>query len=301
MNFLKRVFFFLAINLLVILTISFLLNLFKVQPFLSSYGLDTKALMIFCLIWGMGGAFISLLLSKQMAKWIMKVKVINPDTAHQDERALIDYVRDLAGRIGLPATPQIGIYNSNEVNAFATGPSKKSALIAVSTGLLDRLGNSEVKAVLGHELSHIANGDMVTMTLLQGIANAFVMFLARVFGYILSGIGKDRNSSSSHVSYFLFVSLFEILFMILGSIPLAFFSRQREYRADASSALLVGKESMIDALKALKAVQEIRDPTKEPVALRALKISAPSKRNLLHLFATHPLLDDRIKRLEEWR
>ncbi len=173
----KRIFLFLALNFLVILMITFVLDLLNVKPFLSSYGIDMKSLMIFCLIWGMGGAFLSLGLSRIMAKWMMGIQIIDPSTQDPELSHLIGTVHKLARRSGLPL-PQVGIYRSNEVNAFATGPTKARSLVAVSTGLIQRMKENEIEGVLGHEVSHIANGDMVTMTLLQGVVNAFVMFLA---------------------------------------------------------------------------------------------------------------------------
>ena len=198
----------------------------------------------------------------------------------------------------MPALPEVGIFNSNEANAFATGPTRARALVAVSTGLLNRMNDKEVEAVLGHEISHVANGDMVTMTLLQGVVNAFVMFLARVLAYVVSGLGKNRenNSGGSYMSYILFVYLFEFVFMILGSLVVATYSRHREFRADAGGARLAGKESMIAALKALQNLQEIKDPKENP-AMAAFKISHPSKRGLLRLFATHPPIEERIEKL----
>src|SRR5579871_5702010 len=189
MAMLKRIFLFLALNFLVILMITFVLDLLNVRPFLSSHGLDMQSLLIFCLIWGMGGAFISLSLSRIMAKWMMGVQIVDPNTHDPELRHLLETVHKLARRSGLPL-PQVGIYRSNEVNAFATGPTKKRSLVAVSTGLLQRMKDNEIEGVLGHEISHIANGDMVTMTLLQGVVNAFVMFLARILAYAVSGFGR---------------------------------------------------------------------------------------------------------------
>ncbi len=295
----KRVFFFLALNFLVVLMISLVLSIFNIRPFLSQYGINYTELMIFCLIWGMGGAFISLALSRVMAKWALGVKPIDPQTSDPELRSLLDTVHSLSMEAGIPM-PEVGIYRSNEVNAFATGPTQSRSLVAVSTGLLQRMQASEVRGVLGHEISHIANGDMVTMTLLQGVVNAFVMFLARVLAYIFSGLGRNRESSSggSYMSYILFVYLFEIVFMVLGSILIAAYSRWREFRADAGGARLAGKESMIDALKRLRVLQEIKDTRTEQPAYAAFKISTPTKKGLLHLFATHPPLQERIERLE---
>jgi len=293
----KRIFLFLALNFLVILMITLVLNLLNIQPFLSSYGIDLKALLIFCLIWGMGGAFISLALSRAMAKWMMGVQIVDPNTRDPELRHLVDTVHKLARRSGLPL-PEVGVYRSNEVNAFATGPTKNRSLVAVSTGLIQRMKNNEIEGVLAHEVSHIANGDMVTMTLLQGVVNAFVMFLARVLAYVVSGFGRNRESGGgSMMSYILFVYLFEVVFMILGSLVVAAYSRYREFRADAGGARLAGKDSMVAALQSLRALQEIKEPRAENPAMAALKISHPAKKGLIRFFSTHPPLEERIERL----
>jgi heat shock protein HtpX len=296
----KRIFLFLLLNFLVITMISLILNLLNIRPFLSQYGIDYSSLMIFCLIWGMGGALISLSLSRIMAKWAMGVELIDPNTNDADLRNLLHTVEYLTRDAGIPM-PQVGIYRSNEVNAFATGPTQKRSLIAVSSGLLQRMKDEEVKAILAHEVSHIANGDMITMTLLQGVVNAFVMFLARVLAYIFSGMGRSRENSSSgnYMSYILFVYLFDFIFMILGSIVVATYSRRREFRADAGGARLAGKDHMIAALSALRVLHEIRDPRTENSSFNAFKISTPTKKGFLHLFATHPPLEERIERLKQ--
>ena len=298
----KRIFLFLALNFLVIFMITTVLNVFNIKPFLSSQGIDMRSLLIFCLIWGMGGALISLSLSRIMAKWMMGVQIIDPNTRYPELQHLMGTIHKLARRSDLPM-PEVGIYRSNEVNAFATGPTKKRALVAVSTGLLQRMKENEIEGVLGHEMSHIANGDMVTMTLLQGVVNAFVMFLARILAYAVSGLGRNRENSSggSYMSYMLFVYLFEVVFMILGSLVIAAYSRFREFRADEGGARLAGKDSMISALQSLRALQEIKDPRAENPAMAAFKISHPAKKGLLHLFASHPPLEERIARLQKRR
>lgn len=293
----KRIFLFLVVNFLVFFTISIILNVFHLTPYLSSYGLDTNSLMIFCLIWGMGGAFISLCLSRIMAKWMMGVKVISPNTTHPEERHLLEQIHKLTKKAGI-SMPEVGIYSSNEVNAFATGPTQNRSLVAVSSGLLNRMQSNEVEAILGHEVSHIANGDMVTMTLLQGVINAFVMFLARILAYAFSSMGKEKNSSSSFFSYMIMVYVFEVVFMILGSLVICAFSRFREYRADKGGAYLSGKQNMIAALQSLQHSQQVHDPRKESPALQAFKISTPSKNGFLSLFATHPPIEKRIERLK---
>lgn len=294
----KRVVLFLLLNFLVVMMISLVMSLFNVRPFLSQYGVNYTQLIIFCLIWGMGGAFISLGLSRVMAKWALGVKPIDPNTTDPELRELLDTVKSLARDAHIPM-PEVGVYRSNEVNAFATGPTKSRSLVAVSTGLLQRMKENEVRGVLGHEITHIANGDMVTMTLLQGVVNAFVMFLARVLAYAFSGLGRNRESGSggSYMSYILFVYLFEVVFMILGSLLIAAYSRWREFRADAGGARLAGKGNMLDALKTLRVLQEIKDPRAEQPAYAALKISTHAKKGLLHLFSTHPPLEERIQRL----
>jgi heat shock protein HtpX len=296
----KRVILFLLLNFLVITMISLVLSIFNIRPFLSHYGLDLPSLMIFCAVWGMGGALISLALSRVMAKWAMGVKVIDPGTSDPELSHLLSTVHRLASDAGLPM-PEVGVYQSNEVNAFATGPTQKRSLVAVSTGLIRRMKEEEVKAVLGHEITHIANGDMVTMTLLQGVVNAFVMFLARVLAYAASGLGRNRNSNSSvgsYGSYYLFVFLFQTIFMILGSLLIAAYSRWREFRADAGGARLAGKENMIEALQTLRVLSEIKDErmAQQP-AFDAFKISPHKKRGFLSLFATHPPIEIRIERL----
>jgi len=292
----KRVVLFLLLNFLVIAMISIVLSLFNVRPYLQAYGIDYKSLLIFCLIWGMGGAFISLMLSRKMAKWMMGVQLIDPHTRNSAEAHLVQTVYSLAREAGLPEMPEVGIFRSPEPNAFATGPSRSRSLVAVSTGLLDRMNQNDLKGVLGHEISHVANGDMVTMTLLQGVVNAFVMFLARVLAYIISGLGK-RDERGSYGSFILFTYLFEIVFMVLGSLLICAYSRYREFRADAGGARLAGKENMIGALQTLQSYQNIRDPKTESPAIAAFKISHPTKKGLLHLFATHPPLEVRIERL----
>lgn len=299
MNFAKRIILFLAVNFLVVMTISFILNLLHVGPFLHEHGLDYQSLAIFCLVWGMGGAFISLALSRIMAKWLLGVKVIDPNTRDPHYQKLLYTVHDLCRAAGLTHMPQVGIYNSPEVNAFATGPMQSRSLVAVSSGLLNRMSEKELEGVLAHEVSHIANGDMVTMTLLQGVVNAFVMFLARILAFAFSARHSNNKGRSVSGFYYLFVFLFEIVFMILGSMVLAFYSRYREFRADKGGAFLAGKDKMIAALESLKKTAHVHDPAVDKPALQAFKISPSKGRGILALFATHPPLDERIKRLQE--
>jgi heat shock protein HtpX len=297
----KRIFLFLTINILVVVTLSLVLNILHVQPYLKEYGLDVQSLLIFCLVWGMGGALISLLLSKMMAKWLMEVKIIPADTNDLELRQLLSTVHDLARQANLSVTPEVGIYESREPNAFATGPTKSHALVAVSSGLLKRMSQKELEGVLAHEISHITNGDMVTMTLIQGIVNAFVMFLARILAYVFSGLGnKERSgaSSGSFGSYIIMVFVFEVIFMLLGSLVIALFSRFREFRADKGGADLAGRDKMIAALEALQRLQNVQDPQTEKASLAAFKISTGKKRGFMALFSSHPPLEERIARLQ---
>lgn len=296
----KRISLFLLLNFVVILTLSLLMNLLGVRPYLTAYGIDYQALLMFCLIWGMGGALISLALSRVMAKWMMGVQVIDPNDTDPAAQELVQRVHNLARSAGLPKMPEVGIYDSPEVNAFATGPTKSRALVAVSTGLLHRMRGPEVEGVLGHEIAHVANGDMVTMTLIQGVVNAFVMFLSRVIAFAVTQFGRgerdDRERGSSPMTYFLVQMALEVVFMILGSMVVAAFSRWREFRADRGGARLAGRDRMISALQALQRTFEDVDPSAQP-AVASLKISSRPG-GLLRLFSTHPPLSERIARLE---
>lgn len=301
MAFFKRIFLFIAVNILIMVTISIVLNLLGIQPYLTASGIDYGSLLAFCLVWGMGGAFISLALSRVMAKWMMGVEVIDPDTRSSTERELLSIVYSLAKGAGLPKMPQVGIYNSPEVNAFATGPTKSRALVAVSAGLLQRMNKPEIEGVLGHEIAHIANGDMVTMTLIQGVVNAFAMFLARVVAYAVSMAMRgdnERDEGPSRLVYSLLVFLFDIIFTILGSMIVAYFSRIREFRADRGGAQFAGRDKMIQALEALQHSTELID-NRQP-QLATLKISGKG-RNFAALFSTHPPLEVRIERLKQYK
>jgi heat shock protein HtpX len=283
---------FLGVNALILLTLSFTLNLLGIGHYFTARGIDFRSLLIFCLVWGMGGAFISLALSRVMAKWMMGVKVIDPNTNEPALRELVATVHRLASAAGLPEMPEVGWYPSPEVNAFATGPTRSRALVAVSAGLLERMDRSAVEGVLGHEIAHVANGDMVTMTLVQGVINALVMFLARVIAFFLANRGRSSDSSAAP-SYFI-IFILEIALSALGMIAVAAFSRYREYRADAGGAELAGREKMIGALEALRRTTALVDLTGKE-SLATLKISGKRK---FSLFATHPPLDERIARLK---
>lgn len=301
----KRIFLFMAVNLLVMLTVSVLLKVFNVQPYLSAKGLNYESLAAFCLIWGMGGAFISLALSRIMAKWMMGVQVIDPATQDSAMRSLVQRVYFLAQKAGLKTMPEVGVYNSPDINAFATGPSKSRSLVAVSSGLLERMDRNEAEGVLAHEIAHIANGDMVTMTLIQGVVNAFAMFLARALAFAISQMtsgsrdGEEGSSAGgmSSLTYFITQFVLEIIFMILGSIVVAWFSRLREFRADAGGAQLAGKAQMIAALQALQRNAEMLESGASQGGVQTLKISSKGS-GLFRFFSTHPDLAVRIERLQ---
>jgi len=297
----KRIFLFVLVNILVMLTITVILGLLRVGNYFPAGGLS--GLAVTCLVWGFTGSLISLALSRVMAKWFHGVRVIPPDTSDPELRQLVETVHGLARGAGLPALPEVGIYESEEVNAFATGPSRSRALVAVSTGLLGRMGSREVEGVLGHEVTHIANGDMVTMTLIQGVINAFVLFLSRVLAFVIGQALRsrdDRDSGAGGLEFLLSI-VFQIVFSILGSLVVCWFSRVREFRADAGGARLAGRENMINALKALA---RLHDPevaaaeAQRSQTFQSLKISG-QQGGFLALFATHPPLAERIARLEQ--
>ncbi len=289
----KRVFLFLVVNVLIMLTISIVLNALGVRPYLDARGINYQSLLIFCALWGFGGAFISLALSRVMAKWMMSVKIVQSDDPNPELRALVGRVHELAFKADLKAMPQVGYYESEELNAFATGPTQSRSLVAVSTGLLRNMNKAELDGVLAHEVAHIANGDMVTMTLVQGVVNAFVMFLARVAGFFASQlVSEDKRP----MIQFVVVIALEILLGILGMIVVGSFSRAREFRADAGGASLSGRNNMIAALKRLKENMKVPQ-AEESAALATLKISGKVG-GFLKLFSTHPDLDLRIARLE---
>ena len=293
----KRVFLFLSVNILVVLTISITLNLLGVRPYLNARGIDYQSLLIFCAVWGFMGAFISLAISRWMAKMAMGVQVIDPHSARGEEKELVNMVYRLAQKAGLTTMPEVGVYQSPEVNAFATGPSKSRSLVAVSTGLLQRMDGPAVEGVLGHEIAHVANGDMVTMTLLQGVINTFVMFFSRIAAWALSNAmagDRDRDRGPSPWVYYGTQFAFEILFSLLGAMVVAAFSRMREFRADRGGAMFAGRDKMIHALQSLKGTLDKVDEAHP--AMASFKISG-RPRGLLALLATHPSLETRIERL----
>lgn len=292
----KRIFIFVLVNILIVTTISIVTSVLGLQPYLQGYGLNYSSLAVFCLIWGFGGALISLALSRVMAKWMMGVQIIEPGSGDYRARALVQKVHALSRKAGLDVMPQVGIYDSPELNAFATGPTRNRSLVAVSSGLLDRMSETEVEGVLAHEVAHIANGDMVTMTLVQGVVNAFVMFVARILGHLAAQAVEENKRP---MVQFAVVIASEILLGFLGMMVVAAFSRYREYRADAGGAELAGKTSMISALQALR--MNLNLPAEatadQPESMAALKISSKPG-GFLALFSTHPPLEERIARLQ---
>lgn len=300
MNFIKRVLLFLVTNLAIILVISALIfvleHYFGIQV-TSSTANGYQGLFIFALIFGFAGSFLSLAISRWMAKRAYNIQLLS-------ETRLMDYdsktqlvyttVANIARQNGIDM-PEVGVYESEDPNAFATGPSKNSSLVAVSTGLLDSMTASEIEGVIAHEMTHILNGDMVTMTLLQGVLNTFVIFFARVIGEIIDRTVLKNDDGDRGWGYFISVMVLETLLGILASLVLMSFSRHREYRADEGSSRLVGKDKMILALKRLQHIvtsREIVDDGK----LATFKIH--SEGGFLSLFMSHPSLDDRIKNLE---
>ena len=291
----KRIVLFLLTNLFVMVTLSIVLNLLGVRPYLDQNGIDYQSLMIFCLVWGMGGALISLAISRMSAKWMMGIKLINPQ--QPGEYAwLYQMVQRLSQSAGLPNTPEVGVWNGADLNAFATGPTKSRSLVAFSSGLLSQMSRDEVEGVAAHEIAHIQNGNMVTMTLIQGVVNAFVMFFARIIAFAVSQFVKD---DARHLVRVVATILLDIVFSILALIVVGWFSRQREFRADSGSAKLAGREKMISALEALKKRYDPRKQVDQPASLAALQISGKSG-GLLSLFATHPPLDVRIEALRKF-
>lgn len=289
----KRILLFLATNLAVMIVLSITASLLGVNRFLTANGLNLGMLLAFAALMGFGGAFISLLMSKTIAKWSTGAQVItHPSTS--TELWLMQTVEKLAQRAGLPM-PEVAIYEG-EPNAFATGATKNSSLVAVSTGLLQSMSHEEVEAVLAHEIAHVANGDMVTLTLIQGVVNTFVIFLARVVGYFVDSMLRknDEESSGPGIGYIVTVIVCEIVFGVLASLIVAAFSRYREYRADAGAARLMGTPSpMMAALRRLGGLES----ESLPQNMRAMGIAGGGN-SWLALFASHPPIEARIAALQ---
>lgn len=286
----KRIVLFLATNIAVVLVLSIVLSVLGVDRFLTSSGLNLPMLMVFSLVVGFTGSIISLLLSKPMAKWSTGAQVIDAPS-NSTELWLVDTVNKLADKAGI-GRPEVAVYEG-EPNAFATGAFKNSALVAVSTGLLQNMTREEVEAVLGHEVAHVANGDMVTMTLIQGVVNTFVVFLSRVVGFFVDrALSRGDNTSGPGIGYTVTVIVCQIVFGILASMIVAWFSRWREFRADAGSAQLLGSsQPMMKALARLGG----QEPNSLPQNMAAMGIS--DKPGFLALFSSHPPIEERIAAL----
>ena len=290
----KRIGLFLLVNLLVMITVSAIINF--VLPY---FGIrfDTGSIMgltLFCGLFGMGGAFISLSISRWMAKRAYDIKIIDQSVTDHEAREIYNMVARLSQQAGLPATPEVGIYEADDPNAFATGPSKKKSLVAFSTGLLNSMNRQEVEAVAAHEVSHIANGDMVTMTLLTGVANTLVMVLARLTAFAIDNLLRDDDGKGGlgFIGYMVVVFALDTFFMMLASIPLAAFSRWREFRADAGAAKLTSPMAMAQALKALGKAMDV------PTQKDSFAIAKISSERRVSLWSTHPSLESRIARLQ---
>jgi heat shock protein HtpX len=291
----KRVGLLVLTNVLILLTILFFTKILGVDRWLTQSGMKWQFLLVFAAVIGFGGAFLSLAISRIMARWALGVTVIDPQTHDSAERRLVERVYELCRRAGLPAMPQVGVYESEEVNAFATGPTRSRSLVAVSTGLLSRLDERAVTGVLAHEVAHVQNGDMVTMTLLQGVVNTFVVFLSRVIAYLVATAtrGDEEGSPFPMITYFIVSIIMEILLAVLGSLVVLAYSRHREFGADAGGAQNAGKDNMIHALESLQTTTELVDTSAK--AMNTLKIAGGG--TLMRLFASHPPLEERIERL----
>jgi len=294
----KRVFLFICTNLAVVLVLSLTANIFGFNRFIQANGIDFGALLGFSLVFGFLGSFISLWMSKWVAKRAYNIEVIESPRSDA-ERWIVETVREQA-RIAEVPMPEVGIYESPEANAFATGPSSKNALVAVSSGLIQRMSKREVEGVLAHEMAHVANGDMVTMTLLQGVLNTFVIFISRVLGFVVDRALSRSDDERSGVGFGYYIAVFacEIVFGLLASVIVMAYSRRREFSADADAARIWGRDSIRDALVRLKSISEnggvLDDRSK---ALAAFKISHPG--GFMRAFASHPPLEERIAALDK--
>jgi heat shock protein HtpX len=288
----KRVLLFIVTNLAVMLVLGIVASLLGVNRFLTANGLNLGTLLGFAAVMGFGGAIISLLISKPMAKWSTKAQVINdsPDPTH---RWIVGTVQGFAQKAGI-RMPEVAIYDG-EPNAFATGAFKNSALVAVSTGLLHSMNRDEVEAVIGHEVAHVANGDMVTLTLIQGVMNTFVVFLSRVIGYFVDKVILKNDRDGVGIGYYVTTIVLDIVLGVLAAVVVAWFSRHREYRADAGAAALMGrKQPMINALARLGGL----DPGELPKTVANMGISSrPS--GMMALLSSHPPIEDRIRALQQ--
>ncbi len=296
MSFIKRILLFLLTNLAIVVMLSLIFSIFNIQPYLTPHGIEYRSLLIYAAVIGFTGSFISLLLSKTMAKWMTKVQVITQPKDTHEER-LLHVVGSISQKLNI-GMPEVGIYPSLEVNAFATGWNKNHALVAVSEGLLKEMDPDEIEGVLAHEMAHVANGDMVTMTLIQGVVNTFVIFAARVAAYAVQGAlsrgDGDTGRAVGGISYFITAIIFEIIFSILASSIVFWFSRRREFAADLGGAQFVGKRKMIAGLRKLQQLTNRIDTSNKTLA--TMKITDRSR--FARVFSSHPPLEVRIARLD---
>ncbi len=291
----KRTFLFIVTNLAVIVLLGIITRLLGVDRFLVGSGINLTGLLIFSAIFGMGGSLISLLMSKWIAKMSVGAQVIEQPRT-QTELWLMETVRRQAQGAGI-GMPEVAIYNSPEPNAFATGASRNHALVAVSTGLMQQMSAEEVEAVLGHEVSHVANGDMVTLTLIQGVLNTFVIALSRVVGYLVDqALSRGEQYRSPGIGYYITSFIMEIVFGFLASLVVMWFSRQREFHADAGGARLAGRGKMIAALERLR---QLNEPSQLPSQMAAFGINSGLGEGLRKLLMTHPPLEERITALRQ--
>ena len=286
----KRIFLFVATNMAIVLVLSVSMRLLGVEPYLNASGLNLTSLLIFAAVMGFGGSFISLAISKWSAKKAMGVQVIETP-ANSTESWLLETVHTYAAQAGIKM-PEVGIFDTPEVNAFATGMSRNSSLVAVSSGLLQRMSKREAEAVIGHEIAHVANGDMVTLALIQGVVNTFVMFLSRVIGHLVDRV-VFKTERGQGPAFFVTMIVAELVLGVLASIIVMWFSRQREFRADRGGATLAGRQHMIAALERLNSLH----PAPLPEKLAAFGISGGGGGGIKRLFMTHPPLAERIAAL----
>jgi len=293
----KRIVLFIGTNIAVLVVLAVVMRVLGIDGYIEAEGgLNLQALLIFSAVIGFSGAFISLAISKMVAKWQTKARVID-QPRNATESWLLNTVQRQAREAGIK-TPEVAIYDSPEPNAFATGPSRNNSLVAVSTGLLQGMQRNEVEAVLGHEVAHVANGDMVTMTLLQGVLNTFVIFISRVIGYVVDRVVL-KNNSGHGIGFFVTSIVAQILLGILASMIVMWFSRRREFSADEGGAKLAGRENMAAALERLKSWQQ--QPSQLPEAVQAFGIRGGVPTGMRRLFMSHPPLDERIAALRERR
>jgi heat shock protein HtpX len=287
----KRIFLFVVTNLAIVLVLSITARILGIDRILYTNGLNMTALLMFAALFGFGGSLISLAMSKWIAKMSTGARVI-AQPANAVEQWLVDTVRRQAQQAGI-GMPEVAIYDGPEINAFATGANRNNALVAVSSGLLNNMNRDEAEAVLGHEVSHVANGDMITLALIQGVVNTFVIFISRVIGNLVDRV-VFKNENGPGIAYFVTSIVAELVLGILASIIVFWFSRQREFRADAGGAQLASRDKMIAALQRLKANH---DTTTLPQGTQAFGISGKTTGGLARLFMTHPPLDERIEAL----